>query len=62
MKTNILFRGYVLANGIWLELTNKLIFPKETVGDKPFDYIKNLMKMGDIEYYLVTYDEFEIKE
>lgn len=52
----------MLVNNIWIELSDKLNFPKETVGENPFEYIKELMKTVDIEYYLITYDEFEIKE
>lgn len=62
MRTGILFKGYMLVNNIWIELSDKLNFPKETVGENPFEYIKELMKTVDIEYYLITYDEFEIKE
>ncbi len=62
MKTGILFRGYILVNDEWMELSDKLNFPKETVGDNPLDYIQELMKTGSIKYYLITYDEFEIKE
>ena len=62
MKTGILFKGYILVDDIWMELSDKLNFPKETVGDNPFEYIQDLMKTADIKYYLITYDEFEIKE
>jgi len=62
MRIGILFKGYVLVNNIWIELSDKLNFPKETVGENPFEYIKELMKTVDIKYYLITYDEFEIKE
>ena len=62
MRTGILFKGYLLVNNIWIELSDKLNFPKETVGENPFEYIKELMKTVDVEYYLITYDEFEIKE
>ena len=62
MKTGILFRGYILVNDEWMELSDKLNFPKETVGDNPLDYIQELIKTSNIKYYLITYDEFEIKE
>lgn len=62
MKTGILFRGYILVNDEWMELSDKLNFPKKTVGDNPLDYIQELIKTTNIKYYLITYDEFEIKE
>ena len=62
MKTGILFKGYILVDDMWMELSDKLNFPEETVGDNPFEYIQDLMKSANIKYYLVTYDEFEIKE
>lgn len=62
MKTGILFKGYLLVDDMWMELSDKLNFPEETVGDNPFEYIKDLVKSANIKYYLITYDEFEIKE
>lgn len=60
MNTNILFRGYILIHNEWLELSSdKLIFPKEAIGENPFEYIQNMMKSTGIDYYLVTYDEIE---
>ncbi len=46
----------------WNELSNRLNFPIETVGDNPFEYIQELFKVNGIERYLVSYYEFEIKE
>jgi hypothetical protein len=62
MKTGILFKGYLLVDDMWMELSDKLNFPEETVGDNPFEYIKDLVKSANIKYYLITYDKFEIKE
>lgn len=62
MRTSILYRGFVLVNDEWMELSGKLHFPKETINEDPFDYIKKLMKSCDVEHYLITYDEIEIKE
>ena len=62
MRTGILFKGYILVDDMWMELSDKLNFPKETVGDNPFEYIQDLMKTADVKYYLITYDEFKIKE
>ena len=62
MKTGISFKGYLLVDDMWMELSDKLNFPEETVGDNPFEYIQDLIKSANIKYYLITYDEFEIKE
>lgn len=46
----------------WNELSDRLNFPAEAVGDNPFEYIQELFKASGIERYLVSYYEFEIKE
>lgn len=63
MKTNIIFRGYILGDSKWLELSSeKLTFPKEILNNNPLDYIQELMKTSHIKYYLITYDELKVKE
>lgn len=62
MKINILFKGYALVAGQWIQLSDKLIFPEEIVRDDPFDYAQELMKQADIKYYLITYDKIKTKE
>ena len=62
MRTSILYRGFALVNGEWMELSDKLHFPKESIKGNPFDYIKELMKSCDVEHYLITYDEINVKE
>ncbi len=62
MKKGIQFIGYIMIDDEWNELSNRLNFPIETVGDNPFEYIQELFKVNGIERYLVSYYEFEIKE
>lgn len=51
-----------MVNDSWIELSDKMNFPAEVIGDEPFDYIQELFKVSGIEKYLVTYYEFNIKE
>lgn len=62
MKKGIQFIGYIMTDDGWVELSDKLNFPAEAIGDNPFDYIQELFKVTEIERYLVSYYEFEIKE
>ena len=62
MKKGIQFIGYIMVDGGWAELSDKLNFPAEVIGDNPFEYIQELFKASGIEKYLVSYYEFEIKE
>lgn len=62
MRKGIQYIGYILINDEWAELSDRLNFPAETVGDNPFEYIQELFKTSGIERYLVSYYEFEIKE
>lgn len=62
MRKGIQYIGYILINNEWTELSDRLNFPTETVGDNPFGYIQELFKTSGIERYLVSYYEFEIKE
>lgn len=62
MKKGIQFIGYIMVNDEWVELSDKLNFPAEAVGDNPFEYIQELFKVSSIEKYLVSYYEFDIKE
>ncbi len=59
----IQFRGYAKLNEEMVELdSNKLIFPEDAVGEKPFDFLKKFFKNMGIEYYLITYDKIIIEE
>lgn len=62
MKKGIQFIGYIMTDDGWVELSDKLNFPVEAIGDNPLDYIQELFKVTEIERYLVSYYEFEIKE
>ena len=62
MKKGIQFVGYIMIDDEWNELSDRLNFPAEAVGDNPFEYIQELFKASGIERYLVSYYEFEIKE
>ena len=62
MKKGIQFIGYIMTDDGWVELSDKLNFPAEAIGDNPLDYIQKLFKVTEIERYLVSYYEFEIKE
>lgn len=62
MRKGIQFIGYIMVNDEWVELSDKLNFPAEAVGDNPFEYIQELFKASSIEKYLVSYYEFNIKE
>lgn len=62
MRKGIQFIGYIMVDDEWVELSDKLNFPAEAVGDNPFEYIQELFKASSIEKYLVSYYEFDIKE
>lgn len=62
MRKGIQFIGYIMVNDEWVELSDKLNFPVEVVGNNPFEYIQELFKASSIEKYLVSYYEFDVKE
>ena len=62
MRTGIQFIGYIMVSDEWVELNDKLNFPKEAIGDDPLDYIQELFKTSRIEKYLVSFYEFPIEE
>ena len=62
MRTGIQFIGYIMVNDEWVELNDKLNFPKEAIGNDPLDYIQELFKISGVEKYLVSFYEFPIKE
>ena len=63
MRTGIQLIGYAMGkNNEWIKLNKKvLIFPKETVGDNPFDFIQKLFKASGINRYLVSFYDFPIE-
>jgi hypothetical protein len=61
MRTGIQFIGYIMVNDEWVELNDKLNFPKEAIGDDPLDYIQELFKTSGVEKYLVSFYEFPIE-
>lgn len=59
----IQFIGYAKLENEMVELDpNKLIFPEDTVGEEPFDFLKKFFKNMGIEHYLFTYYKIEIKD
>lgn len=62
MRIGIQFIGYIMVNDEWVELNDKLNFPKEAIGDDPLDYIQELFKISGVEKYLVSFYEFPIEE